>query len=213
MDTLPAKRDSPITWADLDLSILKVIFEAVIPPSAFLDPTFAADSAWHTALTAKMLILVCKQWARVALPLLHSEVVFHRANQVINFAGTLGTGTMRHVRSISFSFVPSTDRTVLNTSIATILEHRRRISSIQLDPQFIDRHLDILRHRWNASDDALLAAFRNAGARIHSLTTNYLLTVSRPESSYPLDFISLFPNLRSLDLSLTLHSWAERHQP
>ncbi|TCD70552.1 hypothetical protein EIP91_002898 [Steccherinum ochraceum] len=215
------KKQPARTWADLDAAILKVIFEATIPPSAFLDPSIqhGPNSLWCKAMfMRKSLVLVCKSWKRVALPFLYGEVVLRRAGQVLAFARTVQGSYLRSpiahlVRSIScVCDVPIPLRHLVGRCAAIIFELCPRITAVTFSPEFIGLYHITERDQWQDEDDnCFLMALQSAAHHIHELKfrSYSLFTDKAPHApeTLPVSILPSFWSLKILHLPINEQPW------
>ncbi|TCD70553.1 hypothetical protein EIP91_002899 [Steccherinum ochraceum] len=216
------KRQYP-TWESLEPGVLKIIFEAAVPPSAFLDPSprLGPISTWCKAMfMKKALVRVCKLWTQAALPLLYNEVALRRAGQVLAFARTIQSSNLSAaslVRSISFICdIPTPLRRVVICNAAKILRSCSRVISLTFVPDFIgcySRSLhDQLEHT-TMDADVLLSALRDRGPGIQELGyydwsfSDYPKPLDSVEI-LPLRLMPAFSNLKSLHLPISKCPWS-----
>ncbi|KAH8104805.1 hypothetical protein BXZ70DRAFT_618583 [Cristinia sonorae] len=193
-------------WNNLDAAILKVIFEAVVPPSSFMDASLfcGPNSPWCEALRMKKTFtLVCRQWRPAGLKLLYEEVVLRRVGQAIAFAKLLespnASAIMLLVRKLSIPcFIPDTLRPIVTPTVTRVLQLCHQVTSLELGSSFTDHFLSGIKSSFSLEDEAFLSALGQIGSRIRKLE----LTPLDAELPIPPHFVNMFPNLRSLALPL-----------
>ncbi|KAH8104802.1 hypothetical protein BXZ70DRAFT_618372 [Cristinia sonorae] len=200
-------------WSQLDNAVLAVVFEFVIPPAPFLNPSLVLgpNSNWCEALRMKkVLTMVCKGWRQPALWLLYRHVTLRRVGQVFLFTRTLQSPQIVPlVRSISLSFhvpVPDHIRSLVSRSLTTTLKKCTQVKTLRFSHDFIHHYFTQTVFHISTEDDAFLAVLREVGPRIQGLHSEKVYGF--PAVTYPLRFLSCFPNVRSLSISLHKETWS-----
>ena len=200
---------------------LRCVFDAIFPPSRFLDPSLGNHSVspWCQAMrTRKALTLVCREWRAVALPFLYGELILRRVGQLPALAATIRSNPELFgplIYSLSFSFhFPYGYRHMVENCIAFVLRKCLNLRTLAFTSAFIDVPGDSNRAirvpfgfpEYDSDSDpdetAVLDAFREISPRI--TTFEYYSSDRGGGKGVPVCLIAFtFPNLVRLTLLLT----------
>ncbi|TCD61601.1 hypothetical protein EIP91_008166 [Steccherinum ochraceum] len=207
--------------SSLNFDTLYLIFQYLLPPSVYLDPSISAgpNSLWCRVLRMKKtLTLVSKFWRRVALPFLYGEVWLRRFGQMVSFARTVKQSCDEIaplVKTVSFTcYVPAEDLVPLaSQSAVTILTRCPDLTGLKFSTDFLERFLPV---DANASSETgrpmVVNALSDLGPRMTMLHSEDA-HLPRAPAVYPHSLLSSFPMLRSLILVLDTDKWAEDVAP
>lgn len=201
-----------------------LIFEETLIPSPFMEPSLTSGphSPWCEDLRMrKGLTRVCKRWRPVALHFLYRDVTLRRAGQLFTFARTVQASNLAIaplVRAVSFALYtwPELDadhmQSLISQFAADVLKLCPKLSTLRFAPDFLNHYFGTNIFSSTEDDERFAAALRGVGPRISALHFDDIhSSISSRPFTYPVQFISLFPNLRSVTWSVDDTNGTEKY--
>lgn len=185
---------------------LQLIFEKLIPPSGFLDPSLCAGpySPWCQVLrTKKDFTLVCKAWREAAMPLLYGEITLRRVGQLFALVQTIrNTEYACMVWSLTLTcHIPDDYKQLVEEGLAYILSHCSNISCLSFASTFADWLPSNPLDPTEVPDSVLTVVLREVGPRITTFRYDAVRNSSGMQRyTSPMQLFQSFTSLVSLTL-------------
>ncbi len=187
-----------------------MVFEALVTPSGFLDPSLSAGphSSWCQTLRVKKgLCLVSRAWGEAVVPLLYGEITLRRVGQLFALVRTLRENPKAYTHviwNITLIFhIPEGYKPLVEQNLAYILVVCPNVRCLSFASAFADWLPSDPLFASGTIDNPLAVALRQAGPRITKFEyVDGEMSATKRHYVLPTQLIKTFVGICSLTLLL-----------